>query len=129
MLSSSSSSKSANKTWIAGAVIGPLAALAIILSLGIWIYRLRRRLAARNSGPSTAGLQTFAQESQWNHPGPYVAPQQMQQQYVPLAVHEVPNQPARAQPRPEVVEAMGDEARKGQVVEMQAVEAPRTELG
>ncbi|KAK0122432.1 hypothetical protein ONS95_010667 [Cadophora gregata] len=39
----SSSSKSASKAWIAGAVIGPLVAGAIIAALAFWIWKLKRR--------------------------------------------------------------------------------------
>ncbi|PVH80915.1 hypothetical protein DL98DRAFT_587973 [Cadophora sp. DSE1049] len=41
--SSSTSSKPASKAWIAGAVIGPLVAFAIISALIFWIWKLKRR--------------------------------------------------------------------------------------
>ncbi|KAH7413425.1 hypothetical protein BKA64DRAFT_771532 [Cadophora sp. MPI-SDFR-AT-0126] len=41
--SSSTSSKPASKAWIAGAVVGPLVAVAIISALIFWIWKLKRR--------------------------------------------------------------------------------------
>ncbi|OCK74062.1 hypothetical protein K432DRAFT_398394 [Lepidopterella palustris CBS 459.81] len=40
---STSVSKSSSKAWIAGAVIGPVAAFAIIAVLSFWIWKLKRR--------------------------------------------------------------------------------------
>lgn len=68
----SSSSNNSNKSWIAGAVLGPVAGCAIIVAFGIWLRRKRARdLAEPGALPAYSG---HAKQSHNWHPSELAVP-------------------------------------------------------